>query len=61
MARRRPICSECCHLDHANTSFLREAFGDAGLRMRSVWCGATDRPEDARWERCAIAEREKER
>ena len=58
MQRRNPLCFDCCHLDYLETSFLRGVFEESGLRMRSVWCRATDRPEDVRWERCDIAERE---
>lgn len=55
-----PICFSCYWQDYNKTQFLKDVLGDCGIQMKSIWCGATDRPEDVRWRTCNIADERKQ-
>ena len=49
-----PLCEKCENYDWEHTAEIREVFLASGLEEpKSIWCKATDRPEDLRWEFCA--------
>ena len=48
-----PLCERCARYDWERTGDIRAAFRESGLKEpESIWCVATDRPEDLRWRRC---------
>lgn len=47
------LCERCANNDWAFADeCIKPALADAGVELKSVWCKATDRPEDERWGFC---------
>lgn len=48
-----PLCERCARYDWERTGDIKAAFGASGIKdPESIWCLATDRPEDLRWKHC---------
>lgn len=59
MLRQMSLCERCPKLDAGRTREIGEIFRMTGLpKPRSVWCAASDRPEDTRWKTCGMKEEE---
>lgn len=49
-----PLCERCARYDWERTNDIKAAFKAAGIKEpESIWCMATDRPEDLRWKHCS--------
>ena len=52
-----PLCERCANYDWERTADIKAVFKASGVKApESVWCSASDRPEDIRWNRCELFE-----
>lgn len=47
------LCEACANNDWERMREIKAVYADCGFPPpKHVWCRATDRPEDVRWQRC---------
>lgn len=47
------LCDKCRNYDGETTAMLREIYAEQQLEPpKSIWCKASDQPENIRWETC---------
>lgn len=52
-----PLCERCANYDREHAAEIEAVFKASGIKApESIWCKASDRPEDMRWDRCELFE-----
>ncbi|MBX9032649.1 hypothetical protein [Gordonibacter massiliensis (ex Traore et al. 2017)] len=52
-----PLCERCANYDWERTGEIKAVFKASVIEEpKSIWCKASDRPEDIRWNRCELFE-----